>query len=66
MTRFNCCPNCGKEPSGGIFGGLYFKIYECGDCGTLYCYSCGGERCPECGSKRRTVAAECWRVCVGG
>lgn len=60
MTRFNCCPNCGREPSGGLWGGAYFIIYECLRCGTCYCYACGGERCPNCGSKERTKAGECW------
>jgi len=60
MTRFNRCPNCGHFPSGGLFGGLYFNIYECRRCGTCYCYKCGDKRCPNCGSKERTKAGECW------
>lgn len=57
---FNKCPNCGAKPSGGLFGGAYMTIYECRECGTLYCYKCGSERCPECGSKKRSDAGKCW------
>jgi len=60
MTYFNHCPNCHTEPSGGFFGELWFKIWECEDCQTLYCWHCGAERCPECGSKRATEVGECW------
>jgi hypothetical protein len=60
MTRFNHCPNCHAKPSGGLFGGCYFKVYECQDCGTCYCYNCGGERCPNCASKRRQEVGEVW------
>ncbi len=60
MTRFNQCPNCHAEPSGGLFGGSYFKVYECKECGTCYCYKCGDKRCPDCGSKDRKEVGECW------
>ena len=60
MTRFNHCPNCGEKPSGGWFGGQYFKVYECKDCGTCYCHNCGGERCPNCGSRSRAEVGEVW------
>jgi hypothetical protein len=53
MTKFNHCPNCHAKPSGGFFGGSYFNIYECRDCGICYCYKCGDQRCPNCAPKRR-------------
>lgn len=51
---FKHCPNCHRKP-GGFLGGSYFWVYECKDCGQLYCYKCGvadGKRCPNCGSKK--------------
>lgn len=62
MSRFNRCPNpnCGETPSGGILGGVYFNIYKCKKCGTLYCHNCGGKYCPNCGSEKRSTAGECW------
>lgn len=59
-TKFNKCPNCDRKPSGGIFGGVYFKVYECKDCGRCYCHNCGGDRCPDCASKNRREAGEVW------
>jgi uncharacterized Zn finger protein (UPF0148 family) len=60
MTKFNHCPNCRKKPDGGLLGGAYMTIYECSECGTLYCYKCGDKRCPECGSKQRKEAGRCY------
>ena len=62
MTKFNRCPNpyCNEKPKGGLFGGGFMKIYECKNCGTLYCYKCGDTRCPECGSIERSVAGKCY------
>ncbi|MDO8803702.1 MAG: J domain-containing protein [Elusimicrobiota bacterium] len=59
MTKFNKCPNCGHKPDGGLAGGTWFRVYECGKCKTCYCFSCGDTRCPECGSKDREEAGEC-------
>lgn len=56
--KFNHCPNCERKPGGGILGGSYFKVYECKECGQLYCHNCGGSRCPDCGSKKRRVAGK--------
>lgn len=60
MTKFNRCPNCEKKPDGGLFGGAFMYIYECRECGTLYCYKCGGKRCPDCGSKERSEVGKCY------
>lgn len=57
-TKFNQCPNCAKKISGGLFGGGYFKVYECKKCETCYCYDCGGDRCPKCASKERQEVGE--------
>ena len=59
-TKFLHCPNpgCRHKPSGGLFGGSYFKVYECKDCSFCYCYKCGGDRCPNCASKNRREAGE--------
>lgn len=54
--KFNKCPNCGTAPGG--LGVTYKKIYECKECGQLYCHKCGGSRCPECGSKKRSMAGK--------
>ena len=59
-TKFNQCPNCGQKPGGGLFSGSWFKIYECKQCGTHYCYKCGGDRCPDCASKDRREAGKVW------
>lgn len=59
MTKFNHCPNCGKKPKGGFFGGQYMTIHECRACGALYCYQCGDKRCPNCGHKERREAGRC-------
>ena len=61
MTNFNQCPNCNNPPpSGSLWDGNHFKIYECDKCGTCYCYQCGYDRCPNCGSKEYSEAGNCW------
>lgn len=58
-TKFNQCPNCGKKPARSMLGREYTKIYECKDCGTLFCYANCGERCPDCGSKDKREVGSC-------
>ena len=57
-TKFNHCPNCRRTPSGGLFGGVFFKVYECKRCGTHWCFDCGKDRCPDCASKERREVGE--------
>lgn len=56
--KFNRCPNCGSKVGDGLIDGSYMKVYECKQCGQLYCHKCGGSRCPDCGSKSRSVAGK--------
>lgn len=55
------CPTCDRRVSGGLFGGNWFPLYGCSDCGHRYCYKCpataGGTKCPRCGSTRRSTVA---------
>jgi hypothetical protein len=53
MASFNHCPNCHAVPSGGIFGGSWFKIFKCRKCGGKYCYKClvNEKYCPDCGGE---------------
>ena len=60
-TKFIHCPNCKKKPSGGIFGGEYFSVYECKKCGFHFCHNCGGDRCPNCASKEKQEVGKAWQ-----
>jgi hypothetical protein len=43
------CPECRAVANSGSS----FRVFECRDCATRYCYLCpgtgGGKRCPRCG-----------------
>jgi hypothetical protein len=65
VATYSRCPNCGHSPSGGIGGGVYFDVYRCNGCSSIYCYNCGGVsncKCPRCGSKKYTKVGECWKT----
>jgi len=59
MTKFNQCPNCGKRPTKGFFGGNSMDIYECKVCGSKHCGKYCGERCPNCGNTKRGKIGYC-------
>ena len=59
-TKFNQCPNCGKNPSSGLFGGsTTTPINECEVCGTKFCLAKCGSRCPNCGSQKKRKIGYC-------
>lgn len=61
---FDRCPHCDLKPSTalGFVASTWIKIYECEDCGQLFCHQCADEdACPACGSTDRSVAGKCWR-----
>lgn len=62
MKKFDKCPNCGRKPKGGIIFSGNMIIYECKECGRLYCYQCEGkgDRCPRCSSNKRREAGMCY------
>ena len=62
MTKFNRCPNpsCGRTLKESFFGGVFFPVFECTDCGRCYCQECGGPRCPACASKNRKEVGRVW------
>lgn len=47
MESYTSCPNCGAEADGSG-GSSWFDVYECGECGGVYCYVCGGNDGTEC------------------
>jgi reverse gyrase len=51
MSKYTCCPKCGHEASGGLFGGVYIKLHKCRSGGHVFCNDCkDGDSCPKCGS----------------
>ena len=49
MSKFSRCPTCGREASGGMFGGVYIPLNKCRDKGHVFCNECkNGDRCPVC------------------
>lgn len=51
MSRFQRCPKCGHEASGGFFGGVYVYLHKCRRKGHYFCNNCkNGDRCPFCGT----------------
>ncbi len=56
------CPNYHRRASGGLFGGQYFVVYQCGGCKRYYCWQChnsnGGRKCPHCYSEQRSEHAK--------
>lgn len=62
MADYSACPSCGFNKQSSIFTGSCFDIYECSECGHLYCYECpganGGNTCPECGDSGYRVAGQ--------
>lgn len=50
MSRSPCCG--GQQ--GVFFGRDWYWVYECGDCGRLFCDRCTrGGKCPSCGSSKK-------------
>ena len=51
MSKFSSCPNCGREASGGLLGGVYIMLHKCNAGGHHFCSECAnGDRCPLCSS----------------
>jgi len=51
MSKYQRCPTCGCEASGGFFGGAYIKLHKCKSKGHVFCEECkNGDSCPKCGS----------------